>query len=234
MFRIPLGQNLHSKAGSVNDGTYIGFMVLTFLGACLAWTLVDAHSVLRGDGSHVILMKHPTWQSELLGLWECLRSDVWVISLFPMFFASNWFYTYQFNDFNNAKFNIRTRSLNSVLYYLSQIIGAYIFGYALDVQSVRRSMRAKIVWVVLLVLTFVIWGGGYAFERTYTRADTEMDTFITSDFEDSGYVGPMFLYMFYGFYDGTFIFKPFISNSKTLTKPLQLHGKPVSTGSWAP
>lgn len=60
-------------------------------------------------------MKNPTWKTELLGLWETIRTDSYVVFLFPMFFASNWFYTYQFNDFNGAKFNVRTRSLNNTL-----------------------------------------------------------------------------------------------------------------------
>lgn len=119
-----------------------------------------------------------------------------------MFLASNWFYTYQFNDFNSAKFNIRTRSLNSILYWTSQIAGAYIFGYGLDVKSVRRSMRAKVVWGVLFVITMVIWGGGYAWQKGYTRAETAPKTAPKMDWTSRGYVGPMFLYMFYGFYDG--------------------------------
>lgn len=177
-------------------------MILTIVGACLAWTLVDARSVVRDDGSHVILMKHPTWQSEFRGLIEVLRTDVWIIFLFPMFIASNWFYTYQFNGFNSAKFNIRTRALNNVLYWSSQIIGAYVFGYALDIKGVRRSMRAKICWVVLFVITMAIWGGGYAWQRGYTRAETSAIDYVRDDWTTSGYVGPMFLYMFYGFYDG--------------------------------
>ena len=107
----------------MTDGTYIGFMVLTFLGAALAWALVDAQKVIRKDGSHVIVMKHPSWKSEFLGLYETFRTDPWVVLLFPMFFASNWFYPYQFNGVNAAKFNIRTRALNNVLYWTSQIIG---------------------------------------------------------------------------------------------------------------
>ena len=75
-------------------------MILTLCGAVLAWALVDARQVQRADGSRVVLMKHPSWRSEFLGLWETIRTDTWVIFLFPMFFASNWFYTYQFNDGN--------------------------------------------------------------------------------------------------------------------------------------
>lgn len=172
-----------------------------FCGALLALCLVDSKYVQRADGSHVITMKHPTWKTEIWGLYETLKSDPYIILLFPMFFAANWFYPYQFQDVNLQKFNIRTRALNNTLYWLSQIIGAYIFGYALDVHSIRRTLRAKIAFGTLFVLTMAIWGGGYAYQKTYTRPETTAKTFIKTDFNDHGYVGPMFLYMFYGFYD---------------------------------
>ena len=118
-----------------------------------------------------------------------------------MFLASNWFYTYQFQDVNLAKFNIRTRALNNVLYWTSQIIGAYMFGYGLDIARINRRLRARIVLVALFVLTMAIWGGGYAWQRKYARPEVSAKTYVKLDFKDSGYVGPMFLYMFYGFYD---------------------------------
>ncbi|KAK6442521.1 hypothetical protein LTR95_001223 [Oleoguttula sp. CCFEE 5521] len=208
---IPLGQNIHTTSNStVSDGTYVGFIILTFLGATLAWFLVDAKKVIRKDGSRVIVMKHPTWKTELWGLWETLISDPFIVFLFPMFFASNWFYTYQFNGVNLAQFNTRTRSLNNVLYWTAQIFGAMVFGYALDLERFRRTTRAKACWVALFVLTFVIYGGGYAFQKGYTRAevnagadtpDDPSDDYVKMDWTSSGYVGPMFLYIFYGFYD---------------------------------
>ncbi|KAK7534115.1 major facilitator superfamily domain-containing protein [Phyllosticta citribraziliensis] len=199
---IPLGQNIHTTTDStVSDGTYIGFLILTLLGAALAFALVDAKSVVREDGSRVILMKNPTFKSEIMGMYETFLTDPYIIVLFPMFFASNWFYTYQFNDVNSAYFNTRTRALNNTLYYLMQIVGAFIFGYALDYRSVRRSVRAKAVWGVLFVITMVLWGGGYEFQKGYTRADKASGDLKPKDWSDSGYIGPMFLYMFYGFYD---------------------------------
>lgn len=122
-----------------------------------------------------------------------------------MFFASNWFYTYQFNVVNLAKFNTRTRSLNNVLYWIAQIIGASIFGFALDYSRLRRTTRAVIAWVVLFALTFAVWGGGFKFQLSYTRKDMpdsgEVAENDKMDWKSSGYVGPMFLYIFYGFYD---------------------------------
>lgn len=204
--RIPLGENLHSTAGRVSDGTYIGFMALTFTGAILAWCLVDARHIRRADGSHVVLMKHPTWKSEFLGLWQVLRSDPYIILLFPMFFVSNWFYTYQTNAVNLARFNVRTRSLNSTLYWASQIVAALVFGYVLDLKSFRRTTKAKAALAALFVLTMTIWGGGYAWQKQYTRAETDAKAvdagYVKSDWTSSGYIGPMFLYIFYGFFDG--------------------------------
>jgi hypothetical protein len=114
-----------------------------------------------------------------------------------MFFASNWFYTYQFNNVNYARFNVRTRALNNTLYWLAQIFGAGVFGFALDFPNVRRTTRAKIAWAVMLVLTFAVWGGGYAFQRQYRRDDESP----LLDWTDSGYGGPLVLYISYGFFD---------------------------------
>jgi hypothetical protein len=187
---------------TVSDGTYIAFIVLMFFGACLALCLCDASDVIRKDGSRVVLMKNPSWQSEFAGLWETIRFEPFVVLLFPMFWSSNWFYTYQQNSINGAHFSTRTKALNSLLYYLAQIIAAAILGYLLDVKGVRRSVRAKTAWVTLLVLTIVIWGSGYAYEKTYTRATVATDSgFVPTDWTTPGYVGPMFLYFFYGLYD---------------------------------
>lgn len=196
-----MGQNLHSTAGKVSDGTYVGFIVLMALGAVLAWFLVDSKNVERADGTHVIVMKQPSWSSELLGLFQCLRTDYYIVAFFPMFLASNWFYTYQFNDVNLAKFNVRTRALNNTLYWTAQIVGAYIFGYALDIKRVRRTVRARVALVALFLVTMAIWGGGYAFQRGYTRQSQSTDDASKFDFTDKGYLGPMFLYFFYGFFD---------------------------------
>ena len=184
-----------------------------FSGAVLALLLVNASDVIRDDGSRVILMKNPSWQSELWGLYETAKFQPFIVLLFPMFFVSNWFYVYQQNSMNGAYFNTRTRALNSMLYWLSQIIAAAIWGYSLDVERVRRSVRAKVALAVLFVLTMVIWGGGYDFEKRYTRFDVNTEfsgsgaaivtnpNWVPMDWSDSGYVGPMFLYMFYGAYD---------------------------------
>ncbi|OLN81962.1 UNC93-like protein 7 [Colletotrichum chlorophyti] len=201
---IPLAENINKVRGPVSDGTYAAFIVLMFAGAVLALFMCDVPKIVREDGSKVIVMKNPSWQSEFKGLWETLAQEPWIIALFPMFFTSNVFYTYQTNVMNALHFNTRTRALNNLLYWLSQIIGALIFGYALDFASVRRSVRAKASYITLFVLTMAIWGGGYAWQKKQvSREATEASDFVAIDWTDGGelYIGPMFLYMFYGFFD---------------------------------
>lgn len=236
---VPLGQNLHTTtSSSVNDGTYIGFLVLMICGAILALSLCNADRIRRDDGSKVILMKNPSWKTEFLGLFETITQSPWVVLLFPMFFASNIFYTYQGNDFNGAHFNTRTRALNNTLYWSSQIAGAVVFGYALDTKF-RRSVRAKASFVALFVLTFVVWGGGYAWQKKQaTREEVTAPGFRPYDWTDGGelYIGPMFLYMFYGFYDAawqTCIY--WYAHCSTtvapkLTNAIQVHGRSQQLG----
>lgn len=100
-------------------------------------------------------MKHPTVLSELKGLVETFRLEPYIVLLFPMFWVSNWFYTYQFNSVNAARFDVRTRALNSTLYWAAQMVGALIFGYGLDYNRVNRRTRARGAWTALFVLTMV-------------------------------------------------------------------------------
>lgn len=207
---IPLGANASNTSGDATDATFAGFIVLMAIGAILALFMVDADRVIREDGSKVILMKNPSWSSEFIGLKDTFMAQPWIAALFPMFFVSNIFYTYQSNDMNAAHFNTRARSLNNVLYWLSQIFGAVIFGYALDFKKFSRSTRAKGSFIALSVLTLVIWGAGWAWQsKQVTREVAEhkdaegKPTYKTVDWNAGGelFIGPMFLMFFYGLYD---------------------------------
>ncbi|QPG74648.1 hypothetical protein FOA43_001980 [Brettanomyces nanus] len=196
---IPLGQNMHNSSSTVTDGTYVAFLILTIVGFVLALFLLPVKNVRRTDGSKVIYQKHPSFNGEMRELFRVLMREPWILFLFPLFFASNWFYTYEQSDFNTTNFTVRTRALNSCLFWLMQMFGSLAIGLLLDFKKYSRRSRGLIGWVVVFCLTQLIWGLGFLWERNHTRADV-----ITSpiDFSDgSRYVGPMFLYMFYGFFD---------------------------------
>ena len=133
-------------------------------------------------------------------LLDALQSDYYILLLFPMFFASNVFYPYQFNTFNLTNFTIRTRSLNNVVYWLAEITGGYLSGYLLDISCVRRSLKARIALLVLLVMTCAVWGGGYVWEFRVSKMEMrrELEIGRKIDYNDEGYAWPMLLYMAFG------------------------------------
>ena len=104
---------MHSEDNNIGDVTFYIIISLSLLGTVLSLLLCEAKAVKRSDGSPVSLQQSPTWKSEVLGLRDTLKHDTYIVLLFPMFFASNFFYPYQFNTFNLTTFKIRTRSLNN-------------------------------------------------------------------------------------------------------------------------
>lgn len=206
---IPLADNLDNKASTVNDSTYIAFIVLMFVGAVLALTMLPISKVWRSDGTRVAAERHPNWFLELKGLVRVLRKEPWIVLMFPMFLSLNWFYTYQFNNFNAGRFRLSGRSLNSLLYWLAQMIGAVFFGFVMDAPMFRRTTRAKIGWVSLFVFAMVVWGGGLKFqdftrEQVTAGPDGTTEVQILDIHDGSKYVAPMFLYMFYGAFDAIY------------------------------
>lgn len=73
----------------------IGFLILTLIGVAIPMFMANPDKMIRTDGSKVTTPRHPSWISEIVGLYVALRTDPAIILLFPMFLASNWFYTWR-------------------------------------------------------------------------------------------------------------------------------------------
>ncbi|KAI5799921.1 major facilitator superfamily domain-containing protein [Geopyxis carbonaria] len=202
---IPLATNWNTTENTpVKDGTYVGFLVLMLVGAALACLLVPPSKIVRNDGSRVQRVHHPSIVTEMLGLWETIWSDSYILLLFPFFWASNWFYTYQQNAYNLYTFNTRSRAFTGLFYWLAQIIGSVAFGYFLDNQRMTRRSRAIWGWVLLFVVANAIWGGGLKAELGISRPPADVkpeDWFRGMDVFDKDFTWYMLLYMFYGVLD---------------------------------
>lgn len=195
---VAFAENFRSTANGVSNGTYIGFLVLTITGFFLPLLMVDPEMMTRTDGTRVVLVRHPSWKAEFLNLFVALKTDPWVVLLFPMFFASNYFYTWQFNDYNGALFTIRARGLNNFVYWSAQIFGSVFIGYCiLDKKRLRRRTRAFIGWVIVFSMVFVVHTWAYFYQKTYTRANSSNKI----DIYDSSFPAHVWLMIFCGFLD---------------------------------
>ncbi|KAF8838976.1 MFS general substrate transporter [Paxillus ammoniavirescens] len=195
---VSFGQNFHSTV--LGNGTYVGFLILTLIGVIIPLLMADPDKMLRTDGTKVVTPRHPSWKSEFYNLWVAIISDPMILLLFPMFFASNYFYTWQFNDYNSALFNIRARSLNNLMYWLSQIAGSMMIGVVLDNSRFRRRARAFTGWFILLIMVFVVHIWAYYYQKTYTRQSITPDA-QKMDIYDSAYPAHIWLMIFYGLLD---------------------------------
>ncbi|KAF9920203.1 hypothetical protein BGZ65_011465 [Modicella reniformis] len=182
---------------SLGDPTYGVFIALMGVGTFIALSLASPYKVEHSNGDRILIQDFPTWNGEIKAIFK-LFLDWRMVVLIPMFLSSNWFYSYQFSTVNGFYFSIRTQSLNNILYWASQIAGSYSFARVLDFQGATRRTRA--LWgMAIITFTFVAtWIGGIFFQRTYTIQDAKPN----HDFrEGASYVGPLFLYMFYGLND---------------------------------
>lgn len=121
--------------------------------------------------------------------------------MLPASWASNFFYTYQFNNVNGKLFTLRTKGLNNVFYWGAQMVGSFGIGYLLDFSFTSRRVRGLFGVAIVAALGTAIWGGGLANQLRYT--DGEWTDLI--DFKDGGrYAGPFVLYFSYGLLDAMF------------------------------
>ncbi|KAG0256726.1 hypothetical protein BGZ95_005429 [Linnemannia exigua] len=194
---VPLVINYNeAETGPLGDSTYIAFMTIMAVGTFVALTLAPPSKVVRDNGDKIKIQEFPTWTGEVAAVLK-LFLDWRMIVLIPMFLSSNWFYSYQFTTVNGW-FSIRTQALNGILYWGSQIIGSYGFSQLLDYQGVNRRTRGLWGLAIITIAFIITWTGGIFFQKNFKLGDPLAHT----DFKaTSSYIGPLFLYLFYGLND---------------------------------
>ncbi|KAG2363326.1 MFS general substrate transporter [Suillus spraguei] len=195
------GTNFKSTTNNVSNGTYVGFLILSIIGVFLPLSMANPDKVIRTDGTRVNRALHTSWKTELFRLYMALKTDPWIILLFPMFFASNYCYAWEYNNYNGAIFTIRARGLNSLLSYTSQIFGAVFLGYfILDQNRVRRRVRAFYGWILVFLVAFAAHTWAYFYQRTYTRADATKNAYKI-DIMDETYAAHVWVMIIHGSLD---------------------------------
>ncbi|WOL09959.1 hypothetical protein Cni_G18713 [Canna indica] len=199
---IPFILNYHrTDAPSVNDATYIAFMCFMATGTLLSLAILPPSRVVRDDGTRATAVTYSSIRTESVEILK-LFADWRMLLIVPAAWASNFFYSYQFNNVNGILFNLRTKGLNNVFYWGAQMIGSVAIGYVLDFSFKSRRTRGYVGIAVVAVLGTAIWAGGLANQLRYLNGEWPN----TLDFKDSGakYAGPFVLYFSYGLLDAMF------------------------------
>ncbi|KAF5947446.1 hypothetical protein HYC85_013403 [Camellia sinensis] len=182
---IPFILNYHrgatTAAASVNEATYIGFMIFMSVGTLLSLAILHPSRVIRDDSSLCTNIKYSSISvesTEILKLFLNWR----MLLLSPAAWASNFVHCYQFNNVKGVLFDLRTRGLTNMCYWTAQMIGSLVIGYIIDFSFKSRRVRGLVsVGIVGLVGTG-IWVGGLVNQLKYWRHDLPKRL----DFKDSG------------------------------------------------
>ncbi|KAK2075241.1 hypothetical protein P8C59_009384 [Phyllachora maydis] len=78
-----------------------------------------------------------------------LKTDSYILVLFPLMFASNYIQPYYFNDVNMLHFSVRTRALNVIIYYAAGIPALYLVGALLNNTSGLPGLSTRRARAVL-------------------------------------------------------------------------------------
>ena len=199
---IQFALNFNAPNGDASPASYMVFVgVMVFGSALAALCIVDPSKVVKEDGTQVVVVKPKSPKEEFSDV-VAVIFDKNMLLLFLLFFGSNFFYTYMFNGVNGFMFNLRTRGLNSALYWAAQMAGAIFIGRVLDNKKYAVMRRAMTGFVVLAVFMNVVYAMGCVLEYDMLAGfnkDHPMDPQI--DFTESRFAFPFIVFVLYGFGD---------------------------------
>ncbi|KAI0066656.1 MFS general substrate transporter [Artomyces pyxidatus] len=197
---IALAINIRSGGlSAVSTGTYLAFIIIMFIGTASTILILPPHKIVRADGTLVKLEAASTPREEVRNLIVVLK-DRRMIALIPMFFASNYFYSYQ-GAVNTFYFDGPTRALNATLEGAGAIVGALVIGFlVLDGSYFKRRTRGYLGLAFVTITTIIVWSCGLAWQVEFTRNTVSPKQHYT----DKGYHGKGALYFFYYFGDASY------------------------------
>lgn len=198
---IPVAQNNSNKAAaSVNTATYIATTVLMIVSVFVPLALAPPHKIIRSDGTRVVVRPAESIPKELANMVYSLKKDPMFLLFLPFGLGCLFYAPFQANDFNGYFFNVRTRSINGLIYGIAEFIGCSTIAL-LDWNIVPRRTRAIAGWSVVLLMVLVVNICGYFPTANSNRAIPYTPPLDTSSPLATTYIT---LYFFYGFQDGVF------------------------------
>ncbi|KAL3471037.1 MFS general substrate transporter [Aspergillus californicus] len=113
---VAFGANIHQfEATGVSTGVWIAFILIMCCALVAAvFLIIHPRDVVRDDGRHLATFKEPSIGEEMKGIFSVL-TDPRIIILLPAMFVAEMCLAV-FSSVNGYYFNLRTRSLNNVLF----------------------------------------------------------------------------------------------------------------------
>jgi hypothetical protein len=198
---VALGISWNASSASVPHSVYIIFIVIQCTSVALALLLLPPEKIRRADGTALAaFVPISVWDS--LCISASLFCDWRILLMIPTFFAGEMFFPFQ-ASMNAYAFNLRTRTLNSLLNNLIQLPVTLFVGFLLDSERIgSRRKRALIaitfdaVWITSAYIAQTAWLASWKFDRSISGPEI--------DCTNSSYAGAVVIYMLYAAQYGVF------------------------------
>ncbi|TPX12945.1 uncharacterized protein E0L32_006590 [Thyridium curvatum] len=174
---------------------YIVFIILQ----CVAFFftifgLVNPKDVRRSDGTAIAVFHTLSMKEELLGIKRVLR-DYRVLAMLPVIFSCELALGI-LPSVNGRYFNLRTRAMNNVCFYLVQLPASVGCAYLTDRLPYGRRVRG---YIALAVLGVVVWAGWIALLVWVLVSPSWATPPVGGvDWTSSDFGGPFVLYLVFG------------------------------------
>lgn len=159
--------------GSISQTTYIVLITIMCLGVPFALALPQPSRVQRTDGREVVITRAPSISHEFRAFWALVRNPI-VLALMPLMLYSQWFLSYQW-EFNYAYFTVRSRAMNSMLFYLGGLVASLLLGQLLDWERYSRPFRARVGFFIVTVTVGASWILGQVVQAYYSKTTPTLD-----------------------------------------------------------
>ncbi|KAI9035850.1 uncharacterized protein KD926_002832 [Aspergillus affinis] len=201
---IALGIDLHSRDESAGAPTSVYGVLISLQASSIAVSLlllVRPSEVQRSDGLRIANLFNSSAMDELCGTWELVKEWRFIL-LLPAMFSGEVTLAQQ-SSLNAHYFDLRTRSLNNILFNSVQIPASLGITWVLDRSRLSsRKHRSLVAISIVTVFTVSVCSCQIAWLSQH-RIDRKGQGSLT-DWKDSAFGGAFAIYILYGAVYGAF------------------------------
>ncbi|KAF4961810.1 hypothetical protein FSARC_10068 [Fusarium sarcochroum] len=183
-------------AVGVSNAVYIAFIVIMVAAIVAgAFLIVDPATIVRDDGQHLAVFEKPSLKKEIAGIFSVMK-DTKIIILLPAMFVGEMCLALV-SSINAYYFNIRTRSLNNLLFQAIMIPAPILLAYIMDNRHIKsRRSRGLMGFSVVSLITMGATSGLLAWVMQNHVVKSAESPAV--DWTDSAFAPGIILYLLFG------------------------------------
>ncbi|KAH8694312.1 membrane transporter [Talaromyces proteolyticus] len=150
----------------VPTSVYLTFIIIMSSAILVSATMiVSPRKIIRDDGTHLAIFTATEFRSEFKGCVKLLKDWRIVALIVPMIATE--MSSALIPTLSAYSFNLRTRSLNGVLFWAIQIPATFLYGLVLDNSRFRRRVRGLTALSIALVMVIISWTLSFIIQVKY-------------------------------------------------------------------